>query len=780
MRRFLVATLLIGFIWSNSATAAEPLTETQIARLESLCRVWGTVKFFHPWIVAPSDGKPIDWDAALIETIPLVEKASTLEEFRAAIDHLLSALHDPSTKTMSTTDSQRSAARRTSGHSQAEVKFISHGGKTVAVIDGTDWSSLGFDSTKARGGVFATAFDEAKVADAIVLDLRRDDTASDDWFAWTVSSSLTDDIAALLARDLVLPAKRWRFHAGYAADEGTSYRGYTSGISMNGQKFIRAKRGPSSDKPLVILTNSRTRECTPLLTALQTAGRADVLHDSRDTSNFDDGDSYPVRLENSLIARVRISDLVNSDGTIGFVPNVVLRDVEARDEDLMTKAIAVVCGESQLPKRPSQNRMTGLVPTAERSYPDMISPSREYRLLGLFKVWNVIDRFFAYKHLMDRSWDSLLTEFIPRFASADGPGDYGLLAQELVAHLQDSHADAYQGAATAAIAERFGRAPSSTILVQAIRGEMVVVAADESVKDQVRIGDVVVSVDDEPIAERTARFQKYFAASTPHALLKKVMSTSGKGPLTGPVDSPARLKVRGPDGSIRDAILPRTRDSDALQRLVQSRARKAPAYSVLPEGYGYFDLMQLEPSSVTKAFESVKATSALIMDLRGYPKFNDRAICARLIEKPMTHALAYLPYRSLVEPGTKSDYRLTLVDEPSTLWKYTAPIVVLINCDAISHAEGTAMRFAEAANGRITFIGTPTDGTNGDATNTFMPGGIIVRFTGLDVRHADGRQLQRVGIQPDIRVEPTIAGIVAGKDEVLEAAIKFLDESKAK
>jgi len=60
-----------------------------------------------------------------------------------------------------------------------------------------------------------------------------------------------------------------------------------------------------------------------------------------------------------------------------------------------------------------------------------------------------------------------------------------------------------------------------------------------------------------------------------------------------------------------------------------------------------------------------------------------------------------------------------------------------------------------------------------------MPGGITITFSGHDVRHADGRQLQRKGIQPDIRVEPTIEGLVAGKDEVLEAAITFLSASKA-
>jgi len=50
-----------------------------------------------------------------------------------------------------------------------------------------------------------------------------------------------------------------------------------------------------------------------------------------------------------------------------------------------------------------------------------------------------------------------------------------------------------------------------------------------------------------------------------------------------------------------------------------------------------------------------------------------------------------------------------------------------------------------------------------------------VRFSGHDVRHADGRQLQRVGIQPDIRVEPTIAGLQAGKDEVLDRAIAYVN-----
>ncbi len=48
-----------------------------------------------------------------------------------------------------------------------------------------------------------------------------------------------------------------------------------------------------------------------------------------------------------------------------------------------------------------------------------------------------------------------------------------------------------------------------------------------------------------------------------------------------------------------------------------------------------------------------------------------------------------------------------------------------------------------------------------------------------DVRHADGRQLQRVGLRPDVPVQPTIAGVRAGRDEVLDAALAYLKGGRA-
>ena len=106
---------------------------------------------------------------------------------------------------------------------------------------------------------------------------------------------------------------------------------------------------------------------------------------------------------------------------------------------------------------------------------------------------------------------------------------------------------------------------------------------------------------------------------------------------------------------------------------------------------------------------------------------------------------------------------------------YLGKVVMLIDENAQSQAEHTCL-FFEAAT-KVTFIGTPTAGANGTVTKIAIPGNMTIQFTGLGVRHADGRQLQRLGIQPDIRVEPSVHGIAAGKDEILAAAMDYLEKT---
>ena len=780
MRKLLLSTVALPFLVCVARLdAAEPeLTREQIARLESLCRVWGVVKFFHPWIVAPPEGKPIDWDAALVETIPLVENASAPEEFAQALNRCLERLGDRATRATLPASDQSRSQQPAAEPVLPETRVVEADGKKILAIDATDWRPLAAFQRKAPGELFAGAFEKAADAESIILDLRRkanvSDAANEDSMG-LVMSALRSGITVLLKNDLILAASRSRFHSGYVPEQGITSGAYHSGFSLSEPTVITAKPGPAAGKRIVILTNAAIRN-VPLLAALQSTGQAIILHHADAPQPFAFGTTYSMRLADGVFVQVRTADAINADGTFGLVPDITVEKLEESDGAVMTIAVQLASGQRTPPSRSPRRLPAAPLRIAEKRYPEMTSPSREYRLLGLFRVWNVMFYFFPYKHLMDRSWDSVLTEFIPRFAGSSDAAEYGIATREFIAHLQDSHVTAFGSGLNPAM-ERLGTAVP-LVRLRPLRGELLIAAVEDSVKDKVKVGDVVLDIDDEPVRLRMNRLEKYVAASTPQSL-----STSlAEQILRGPLATSCKLKLRDPAGTVREEALPRLSGpavGAARRRLYQSSQRKTPVFSVLPQGFGYFDLVRLTVQQVNEAFDTVKDTPALIMDMRGYPQGTAWSICARLTAEPMTMATFRRPYWT--SPFSGSDrFAFDQPIQPSPLWKYTQRVIVLINEDAMSQSEHSCLGFEEAAKGRITFIGTPTIGANGDITNTSMPGGITVMFSGHDVRHADGRQLQRVGIQPDIRVEPTIEGIVAGNDEVLEAAIKFLNESKAR
>ena len=53
-----------------------------------------------------------------------------------------------------------------------------------------------------------------------------------------------------------------------------------------------------------------------------------------------------------------------------------------------------------------------------------------------------------------------------------------------------------------------------------------------------------------------------------------------------------------------------------------------------------------------------------------------------------------------------------------------------------------------------------------------LPGGLNTMISGIGVFYPDKKPTQRVGIVPDVEARPTIAGIRAGRDEVLEEALR--------
>jgi len=277
-------------------------------------------------------------------------------------------------------------------------------------------------------------------------------------------------------------------------------------------------------------------------------------------------------------------------------------------------------------------------------------------------------------------------------------------------------------------------------------------------------GDVIVSIDGEPIADREARLRPYITASTPAARADRVATVA----LRGKPKESATIEVRDASG---------TRSVTAAYGAPPPRPEsKEPAYKMLDGNIGYADLVRLEVVDVDKMFDAFANTKALVLDMRGYPRGTAWAIAPHINTR---HAKIGAIFRRRQITGAETseesaagfffEQPLPVADKPL----YRGKVVVLIDDRAISQSEHSCL-FFEAANG-ATFIGSTTAGANGDVTNFPLPGGLTVVFTGHDVLHADGRQLQRVGIKPDVAVEPTLAGIRAGRDEVLERAVAFIN-----
>jgi C-terminal processing protease CtpA/Prc len=737
--------------------AASGLEAEAAKRLAGLGKVWGTVKFFHPAMA----GREIDWDKALVEAIPLVRKASTPEEYRAAVNHMLSFLKDPATQAIRPNppaETKPGAAARPGSGAKGELTWPEKG---IALLSAR--SHLLF-TDPAKSDEFIKLVAKAAQEKTVILDLRRTDgNSEDESTSYYLADAVQRALAAVLSGEIALPTTRHLMYSGYPTQRGNTSGGYFSAFVYAGANRLTGLQKNQTVLSWIFLLNESGEALIPLLAGLQNAGLATIIREGA-ASGGTPGAVHFLELPGGVQVLIRTSESVNPDGSIGFSPNLSLPTrTEGRPDAALAAAIDIAAGRKTAPRQ--ETKPIRPVPDIrpDNPYPEMAYPAAEYRLMALFRFWTVIENFFPYKHLLDRPWEETLAEFVPRMDAAANAREYTLAVAEMVSRITDTHGFI----SSQDLREYFGPA-FPPLEVKNIEGETVVTHIVPESKDNVQgieIGDVVLAVDGEEIAKRRERLGRYIAASTPQALQWRIHQNI----LGGTKETPARLRLKNRAGLIEDKLVARSSGS------VRS-ARIRPVFSVLPEGYGYIDLARLTVPQVAEAFEAIKATPAVIFDMRGYPRGTAWAITPRLIEKKIAVAKFRRPEPHAVSLDWPSLVSFDQIIEPSPEWKYKGKVVVLINEEAISQAEHTCL-FLEAAVDAH-FVGSPTNGANGDVTTMALPGGIYVNFTGHDVRHADGRQLQRVGIQPHIPVKPTIAGIRAGKDEVLERAATYLKTGK--
>lgn len=729
-------------LWSRGACAALGLWLSGPALagehdVLALARLWSEVRATHP---ALADGR-IDWDRALVAALPQLSGEDNQASLRAAAATLMAPLHD--------------AGLRIGPPPPAFVRWQADG----AVLEWLpgDTALLHLHPGMRAG---AAPFVLPSRARRVILDLRPVAETP-----YPASPALLHAVLAqLIAQPLLPPAPRYRFSTGPRPQDPENWEGVLPGFMQVETRALLPAPGARA-LPLAVIVND-ARPVPPAVLALQRTQRGYIVAEEG-ASPSRAGPLQTLWLQEDLPVEFAAGQLAWPDGSAArWQADLILAQDRATGQGSapVTAALALLANKPRRHK-PLATPAMYAVRQDDAAYRDMRFPSREWRQLAAIKLWSTMHSYFPARRLMDGSWEEALQACLRRMEDVRDAREYGQALEAMAVHLDDSHV----GTGSRALGWN-ERTHGIGVQLARIGGRVYVAGVTDPALDNsgvLRVGDEITAIDGEDIAIRLSRLAGKVAASTEAGRWRKAMfeMTLAAG------GASVQLRLAGADGGQRSVSLPPAPLENALPL-----RHAVPAVSVA-DGVAYVDLDRLQPGEVDAMFATIEGSRALILDMRGYPHGTGRAIARRL---NVNHATGFATsFQQLAMPyeaghGAQLAYDDRLFPSPGPL--YRGKVVMLIDEHTQSAAEHLAL-MVEAAT-PVTFVGTPSAGANGDLREVVLPGNVHVWYSGLEVRHADGRRLQRLGVQPHVVAAPTVAGLRAGRDEVLERARQFLRQDQ--
>ncbi|MBF0665673.1 MAG: hypothetical protein IR159_09080 [Brevundimonas sp.] len=379
---------------------------------------------------------------------------------------------------------------------------------------------------------------------------------------------------------------------------------------------------------------------------------------------------------------------------------------------------------------------------------------RAVRLGGMVIAWNVFRHFYPYFGDEGRAWDQALPTWLAEAAAtADGPAWLATL-DRMVARLEDGHGEVGPRASTYSL----------PFVWQPIEGALVVTGLPRGNGSRLRVGDVVLSIDGSPAAERLAAQEERVSASTVHRrtwrAAERLLSRETAGEVV--------LGIETSDGE-RSQVVVRPIPAGAMAGVL-SEPRPAPV-TWLPAGAWYFDLTRLNDHALSEALDRVTPEQAVIFDLRGYPAGVDAAFLGRLSASDISTPPFRIPVGELPDARARSWKTVGWTVRPRAP-RLDGRIAFLTDARAISYAE-TLLAMVAGYN-LADIVGAPTAGTNGNGNPFALPGGYTINWTGMQVVNHDGGPLHGHGVRPTVPASRTILGVRVGQDEVLARAIALV------
>ncbi|MBK9035340.1 MAG: hypothetical protein IPL61_29480 [Myxococcales bacterium] len=289
---------------------------------------------------------------------------------------------------------------------------------------------------------------------------------------------------------------------------------------------------------------------------------------------------------------------------------------------------------------------------------------------------------------------------------------------------------------------------------------VVVTAVHPSFAHALPVGAIVTAIDGQPIVELLAGVAARVSAATPGW---RAIATA-RFALYGPIGSMAKVTYSVTGGPAQTALLPRVEKGAGLDEILAPRPLQNAEVS---PGVRYLRVGALRRADLATVVPALQHARSIVLDLRGSGSDGALGLLAHLLEAPVASPRWGVP---VVRPEGVVEYE----ESSWTLHPLAPPlrarIVALTDGRCVSSVE-TLVSLLRAT-GRVTVVGEPSAGTNGNIAELALPLGLHAQYTGLRVLLADGSDYNERAPSVDVLVTPTLADVQAGRDVILERGIR--------
>lgn len=401
----------------------------------------------------------------------------------------------------------------------------------------------------------------------------------------------------------------------------------------------------------------------------------------------------------------------------------------------------------------------------ESTYSDMAFPELPYRILALFRYWNIVNYFFPYRELCDTKWSEVLSEMLPEFICAENQKQYSLACLKLCTKIDDSHG--YVKFSDTMTSEIFGqrKVPFETKFIENKLVVTTFTSDSPTIDKEISVGDIITKINGETVESIVERLLPYTPASNYTGKLRNISQR-----ILQTNDSVLTISFLQ-NGKIVNKTI---ETHDIKQLKIPNYYNSKPdekGYMIRQDSIGYIFPANCKPDERESEVARIMSnTKGLIIDLRCYPSDYNAISIAPYVMKNW----GYYCRQSMSNISTPGYFLISGKDQfpDSKAGRYPYQVVVIVNEYTQSQAEDHTFFYYLAP--QVTIIGSTTAGANGAVFSLPLPGGITTSMTGLGMYYPDGTCMQRVGVKLDEEIKPTIAGLKSGRDEPLERAIAII------